>query len=83
MPMHSHNIRVGDDVWQRASALARAEGTNVSERIRQWLSDYADSGAAGRRPRVRLSAHERDAVREALSGLDIAGIVVDAVNKER
>jgi hypothetical protein len=83
MPMHSHNIRVSDDVWHRAGTRAAAEQTNVSELVRTWLSDYADTGGVGHRQRVRLTMAERDAVREALGGLDIASIVVDAVNKER
>jgi hypothetical protein len=37
----------------------------------------------GRQAPVRVTAAERAAVRESLGGLDIVGIVVDTINKER
>jgi len=33
-------IRVPDDVWLPAKVKAEAEGSNLSERIREWLVDY-------------------------------------------
>lgn len=34
-------IRVPDDVWTAAQQRAKAEGRNLSELIREWLTDYA------------------------------------------
>lgn len=83
MTMNSHNIRFEDDRWQSAGVRAAAEGTNLSVLIRQWVDDYAAGGEGVRPAKVRLSAAERDAVLEALGCLDIAAVVVDAINKER
>jgi len=63
MPMNSHNIRVSDDVWQSATARAASEHTNVSELVRTWLSDYADSGVV---KQPRLSASKRKTMRKVL-----------------
>jgi hypothetical protein len=38
----SRNLRVEPELWERASARARAEGTTVSEVIREHLLIYAD-----------------------------------------
>lgn len=33
-------IRVPDDVWAAAKEKAERDGTNLSEKIREWLVDY-------------------------------------------
>lgn len=84
MAMSMHNIRTEDDVWARAGERAAKDGTNLSAMIRQWLADYAAGGDANAgRAKVRLSAAERRAIAKTLEGLDIGGIVVDAINGER
>lgn len=32
-------IRIGDDLWKPSLAKAKAEGTNVSVKIREWLRE--------------------------------------------
>lgn len=81
MAMSMRKFRVDDDLWARAGARAGMEDTNLSSLIRQWLQDYADTGAVGRQPRVRITATERKAVRDRLD--DIADIVFDTVNEGR
>jgi predicted DNA-binding protein len=36
------NIRVPDDIWQRAKARAAAQGTTVSDIIQEALRKYAE-----------------------------------------
>lgn len=79
--MNPHNVRIDDELWARAVTRAASEDTNLSALMRQWITDYADSGVVGRQPRVRITAAERRAVRERLH--DIADIVVDTVNQGR
>lgn len=47
MSTTARNIRVDDDRWQAAQTRAAAEGTSVSELVRQWLGDYAGGTPAG------------------------------------
>lgn len=81
MAMSPHNIRIDDEPWARAVARAASEGANLSTLMRQWIEDYADSGAVGRQARVRITAAERRAVRARLD--DIADIVVGTLNEGR
>lgn len=83
MAMNIFKFRVDDELRRRASERAASEDTNLSVLIRQWLENYVSTGQAGKYAKVRLTMAERIAVSEALGGLDIAGIVVDAVNKGR
>lgn len=34
------NIRIDDDLWEAAQAKAKAEGRNVSDVVRQYLTDW-------------------------------------------
>jgi len=34
-------VRVPDEVWLPAKVKAVSEGSNLSEKIREWLIDYA------------------------------------------
>jgi hypothetical protein len=80
------NVRVDDGKWSAALARATGEGHTLSGLIRQWIDDYVATGSPvgkGRQAPVRVTAAERAAVRESLGGLDIVGIVVDTINKER
>lgn len=38
-------IRVPDDVWNPAREKAETEGTNLSELIREWLTNYVENAA--------------------------------------
>lgn len=80
-------MRVDDELWDAALDRATAEGGTVSGLVRQWLEDYVNDGqvqANGRRrPKVRVSAAERTAAREAVDALDIVAVVVDAINAKR
>jgi hypothetical protein len=43
----ARNIRIDDELWSAAGERAKAEGTNNSELIRQWLEDYAAGPRGG------------------------------------
>ena len=38
--MKRREIRIGDDLWEAAKAKTHAEGTTVSELVRNFLIDY-------------------------------------------
>lgn len=82
------NVRVEDELWDRAMSRAAEEGTTISALMRSWLEDYANAGAAradGKRRagKIRLSAAERKLAVEAIGPEAIVAAVVDAVNAER
>jgi hypothetical protein len=56
--MSHRNVRVDDELWERAGTRAADEDTTLSKLIRQWLSDYANGSMA----RVPLSESERQAL---------------------
>jgi|GEM_PF-6774471 hypothetical protein len=43
-------VRVSDELWERARIVAAAEGRQVSDLIRHWLTDYT----AGRLSTARV-----------------------------
>lgn len=81
MPMNLHNIRVDDELWTRAKTRAKDESTSLSTLVRQWLTDYVETGSVGRQPKVRLSAAEKRALREKLS--HFADVMADTINEQR
>jgi antitoxin component of RelBE/YafQ-DinJ toxin-antitoxin module len=42
----ARQIRIGDELWGRATARARREGTTPSELIRTFLDDYANDAVS-------------------------------------
>jgi antitoxin component of RelBE/YafQ-DinJ toxin-antitoxin module len=42
-PMKMRNLRVDDATWDAASARAKADGIALSEVIRHYLREYAES----------------------------------------
>jgi hypothetical protein len=80
-------FRIEPEQWAAAMESAVGDGyASVSEMLRMWVHNYNLTGSPvgkGGRPRLRMTVTERAAVREALGGLDIAGIVEDAINKNR
>jgi hypothetical protein len=80
-------FRIELDEWTVAMANASGDGfASVSEMLRTWVHNYNQTGSPvgkGARPLVRVTAAEQAAVREALGGLDVVGVVVDAINKNR
>lgn len=47
-------VRVPDEVWLPAKVKAESEGSNLSEKIREWLIDYATEDA----PKTELGPGE-------------------------
>lgn len=41
IPMKVRNVRVSDRDWNAAHARAERDGDNLSEKIREWLKEYA------------------------------------------
>jgi predicted transcriptional regulator len=64
MPMNAHNIRVDDELWERAGARAANEDTDRSTLIRQWLQDYVD----GDMPHIPLTTAQREALELIMKG---------------
>lgn len=46
------NVRIDDGLWSEARAVAKADGTNISEVIRSFLQSYVDRNRALRTPRA-------------------------------
>jgi hypothetical protein len=81
--VRARNIRVGDYLWNTAINQAREEGTSLSELIREWLTSYVNKDKPRMPAKVRLSPLELSAVRDAVGGLGIPELVVDAINEQR
>lgn len=60
------NVRIEDDLWSEALAIAKASGTNVSEVIRSFLESYVERNRALRTPRSMP-----DEIKEMLSRFGI------------
>lgn len=37
-----HSVRVENELWDRARTKAIAEGSNMSQKIREWLVEYVE-----------------------------------------
>ncbi|KRF03253.1 hypothetical protein ASH00_15825 [Arthrobacter sp. Soil782] len=55
-------IRIKDELWNAASAKATKEGTNVSAKVRTFLTDWVESDEP---PRPESLTDQQDTPKEA------------------